>query len=563
MSNRTTSPRNLALRAVAALAAAALVAVSSAPSSARQPATVEDAGQHAPQKPASSRLDSTLTRLAAAPMSAGPSWISAGAGAARAMGHDGKVAVTVRTNAGGSAVADMIESKGGLIAKRGEGYFEAYLPPSMLSEIDGRPDVVSVSAIVPPQPAVLSEGAVVHGALPWHAGGFDGAGVKVGVIDIGFIGFSGLMGTELPGAVTARCYQAIGQPTSELASCMTRDVHGTAVTEALFDVAPGAQYYLANPQSPGDLYDTVIWMAGQGVRVINHSVVWTWDGRGDGTSPYLNSPLAAVDLAATAGITWVNAAGNFGKKTFSGGFEDSDGDSAHEFGVTDGVPDEGNTVYLEAGQALVVQLRWGAQWGGAQRDLDLFLRRSATGELVALSAAHQDGEPGDVPFELISYLAPASGDYFITVTRYSGTEPGWLDLQVFAGPNLEWKSGRRSIANPAESANGAMLAVGAAPHFDTSDLEAYSSHGPTRDGRIKPDVVGADRGDSVTYGQNGFKGTSQAAPHVAGMAALVLQRWPQFAPADVTAYIKSTAQERGVPGPDVRWGYGFAALPAP
>ena len=66
------------------------------------------------------------------------------------------------------------------------------------------------------------------------------------------------------------------------------------------------------------------------------------------------------------------------------------------------------------------------------------------------------------------------------------------------------------------------------------------------------------------YGGNNcwFPGTSQAAPHVAGLAALVKQANPAFTPQQVAAYLKSNAAERGASGPDNTWGYGFAQLPA-
>ena len=125
-----------------------------------------------------------------------------------------------------------------------------------------------------------------------------------------------------------------------------------------------------------------------------------------------------------------------------------------------------------------------------------------------------------------------------------------------------------------------MLAVGAAHYWETDTaVTSYSSRGPTPDGRIKPDIVGADCAATVSYdlidpeeltdpnrfGGNDcwFPGTSQASPHVAGLAALVKQRFPEFTPEQVADYLKNTAQQRGSPDPNNTWGHGFAQLPSP
>ena len=109
-------------------------------------------------------------------------------------------------------------------------------------------------------------------------------------------------------------------------------------------------------------------------------------------------------------------------------------------------------------------------------------------------------------------------------------------------------SGAGSIINPAESANLGLLAVGAAPWGDVNSIESYSSRGPTPDGRVKPDVVGADCGETAISNM-AFCGTSQASPHVAGMVALVRQRFPQYTPAQVVSYLKENAQQR-ITSPD-------------
>ena len=49
-----------------------------------------------------------------------------------------------------------------------------------------------------------------------------------------------------------------------------------------------------------------------------------------------------------------------------------------------------------------------------------------------------------------------------------------------------------SIGNPGESNNPGLLTVGATHHWDdVRAIATYSSRGPTPDGRVKPDIVGA------------------------------------------------------------------------
>ncbi len=148
------------------------------------------------------------------------------------------------------------------------------------------------------------------------------------------------------------------------------------------------------------------------------------------------------------------------------------------------------------------------------------------------------------------------------IAHLGGPEPDWIQLVGWGPTRLTLNSsGAGSIINPAESANPGMLAVGAAPWYNVNTPSSFSSRGPTPDGRIKPDVVAANCGETAT--QNApFCGTSQAAPHVAGMAALVLQRFPSHTPAQVVSYQKDNAEQR-VSSPDLNndWGHGFFVLP--
>lgn len=107
-----------------------------------------------------------------------------------------------------------------------------------------------------------------------------------------------------------------------------------------------------------------------------------------------------------------------------------------------------------------------------------------------------------------------------------------------------------------------MLAVGAAKWSSTYSIKDSSSRGPLpfATGVTKPDIVGAT--DVSTRSISSFSGTSAAAPHIAGMAALILQRYPSYTPKNVADYLRNRAERRGTRTPNNTWGYGFAKLPA-
>ena len=513
------------------------------------------------------------------------------------------VAVTVHLSGDVDEVVEFLAINGGDPRNVGEDYIETFVPVSLLGALSQRPGVIQVREIVPPQPTygnVTSQAVGLHQANSWHNVGLRGQGVKVGVIDVGFAGYSDIMGVELPANVVARCYTDVGVFTSNLADCEAEDEppastpsqcrdyvaglyaggdpHGTAVTEAVIDIAPDATLYIANPRSWGDLRNTVDWMSAQGVQVINHSVGWLHSGPGDGSSPFSGSPLNTVDQAQSRGITWVNAAGNSAQDTWFGSFSDNDGDGVISFNNSTA---EINPIALAECRRYVFQLRWEDSWGGASTDLDIYLYDRTTSSILDIptewgyvgAAAEQSGASNHYPIEVFSLRSPInSRDVGVIIVRDSGPVPDWVNLELFSGPGgLGYSTGAGSIGSPAESDNPGLLAVGAAPFYDTNTIEPFSSLGPTPDGRVKPDIVGVDCAAAAAYEHfirrdNGqecwFPGTSQAAPHVAGLAALVRQRFPDYSPVRVAEYLKQHADRRG-DVPNNTWGYGFAQLPSP
>ena len=546
------------------------------------PAPATDPDFPAPdRKPLLGNLDSMLSQLVESVEQGISTANSAAAGAPISQGES--IAVTFYTQGDATLLADFLRANGGDPRNVGADYVEAYVPISLLVHASEQPGVISVDAVVPPQPAddaplsldskdapskgnVTSEGVALHSATAWHTAGYTGAGVKVGIIDTNFTGFSALMGSELPANVTARCYTGIGEFSAALANCQSGDDnHGTIVAESLLDIAPDVSLYISNPVSWGDLKTTVEWMVSQNVNVINHSAARLWDGPGDGTSPYTNGPVTSVDTAVSGGVLWANAAGNEARSTWFNTFVNPDSDRWLNFYSTS----EGNPVSLDAGEELTVQLRWQDTWTTASTDLDLYLYDSTNRE-VARSEDVQAGNSGDDPHEFFSYTPDVGGVYEIAVWITQGFVPRWVQLQTFTSQNLGYYTEGGSIGSPAESANSGLLAVGASHYWDTNTIASYSSRGPVPDGRTKPDITGAAcasvAGMQAVTLSNGqrcwFPGTSQSSPHVAGLAALVKDAFPAYTPQQIAGYLKTNAQPRGAK-PNNAWGHGFARLPAP
>lgn len=100
-------------------------------------------------------------------------------------------------------------------------------------------------------------------------------------------------------------------------------------------------------------------------------------------------------------------------------------------------------------------------------------------------------------------------------------------------------------------------------------MSSFSSWGPTDDGRIKPDVVGAGVGirSSIADADNAYasyNGTSMATPNVAGSLILLQQHYKNLnsgnfmRAATLKALTIHTADEAGdAPGPDYRFGWGL------
>ena len=118
----------------------------------------------------------------------------------------------------------------------------------------------------------------------------------------------------------------------------------------------------------------------------------------------------------------------------------------------------------------------------------------------------------------------------------------------------------QNLTLPADAKRGISVgscdaALGTAPD--------YTSRGPTDDGRTKPDVCGPTAVSTATFGETAFEGTSASSPHVAGLAALVVDALGKEQPEAVAKWITDNALDLGDEGADDTFGSGFAQAGLP
>lgn len=96
-------------------------------------------------------------------------------------------------------------------------------------------------------------------------------------------------------------------------------------------------------------------------------------------------------------------------------------------------------------------------------------------------------------------------------------------------------------------------------------LDYSSSRGPTKDGRLKPEISARGTDELSTDSDNTFQvfgGTSAASPGVAGVCALLYEGYKNLhngqnpESALIKAAIMNTATDIGTPGPDYQYGFG-------
>lgn len=187
---------------------------------------------------------------------------------------------------------------------------------------------------------------------------------------------------------------------------------------------------------------------------------------------------------------------------------------------------------------------------------------------------------------------PASGVWTLTVTGASVSQGGafdiWLAVSSMGAEITGGATFTKLVGMPGTAENSITVGsyvtkwswtslagtVGYSGSDRTNNFSTFSSMGPTRDARQKPDVSAPGQAIAAAMSRSTSpstqlqvapagkyvieQGTSMASPHVAGLVALMLQAKPTLTPTQIRTAIRNTARSDAFTGtiPNAQWGYG-------
>lgn len=407
------------------------------------------------------------------------------------------------------------------------------------------PEHVYLRLPYPHQAVALSQGVELTGAGDMHALQQGGAGVKIGVIDLGFTNYQNAQASgDLPANLTIVDYSGNGIGGTN---------HGTSVAEIVHDMAPEAELYLAKVSTTVQLEVAMNDMLAAGVHIINHSVAWFGAAFYDGTGAI----CATTDSAYSSGMLWVNAMGNSRTAHYLQTFSDTDGDLRHDFST--GSVQNYNTIALTANNPVSLILNWDAYPTTRDVDYNLYLYDHLPGSNsvpVAKSENPQRRPYNIAPLEIINYTPATTATHYIVVSKAGSSTPNIPFTLFSTGPSLSVRTLASSMPQPADCHS--VLSVGAVNLTDAA--EYFSSEGPTTDGRNKPEISAPNR--VQTSQTSSFAGTSASSPHVAGAAALLRAQNTSLSAVQLKNALIATAQDVASAGYDLRTGFGRISLDA-
>lgn len=464
-----------------------------------------------------------------------------GDGGGGAVGTDGApstVEVVVEATPGkGDRASEVVGGAGGEVTARHGDLVQAEVPETAVDGLANSPAVGFVRLPIRPSAnEVTSEGVETMNANWTHGQNVTGENVTVAVIDLE--GFN-LQNDEITDQVVdSKDFTGDGIGTGQT------DLHGTAVAELVADTAPNASLVTLRASSTVQWYNAVDYIREETeTDVVVMSMSWYGVGPLDGTSG-MNQEISKL---RANGILWVNSAGNSADRDhWNGTWNDPDGNGLMNFSGND------EYLHLDSGSEANIWMSWD-DWDDTDDDYDLYIL-DGDGNVIGGSTTTQDGSTSAAPREIYTNTS-VNEPIYLAIQRENAEGNADFDIWFRGDLTPQYWTAERSVTNPGVGAD--VLTVGAVPYYDPSTIESFSSRGPTIDGRLKPDIVAPDRVSTSAYSPDSFPGTSAAAPHAAGVAALLIDANSSLGPDAVETTLIDTAVAVNGTEPDTTYGHGL------
>jgi hypothetical protein len=434
--------------------------------------------------------------------------------------------------------------------------------------------------------------------------GLDGSGVKIGVISDSYNAKSSAQNDvdqgDLPGI------KSDGTSNDNPGNVQVlRDLQGNgkdegrAMLQIVHDVAPKANLaFRTGFLSAGDFAKGILELADPSLEGGACDIIV--DDLSYITEPFFRDGIVArtVDQVVSQGITYFTSAGNFGNRSYGSLFNGVSNPALipspgviHQFGSTP--QDIYQSIRLRPGNYTIV-LQWDEDFhslgetGGVNTDLDLYIVGANNFRLFGFNRSNLFKDP----FEVCPFTVKEETIAKLMVVSATGNTNIRFKYIIFRGDAtiLDYNNADTSTIVGHANSNGA-ISVGAMlfRSFPTitpiwPGVASFSSRGGVvvRDPlsnlpgvRNKPDIIGPNGGNTTVDlggsffndGDNypNFFGTSAAAPHAAGVGALIMQGRKKFGlqssvtPEEIRQQLITSAGQFGhlAPGFSFQGGHGF------